>query len=169
MTACKGTLNVNIVGKNEGSISVGKGTVILNAKPDSKGKVQAFSEMGIVSGRPILNHVQQTKNHSRYYQPFKQNSTLTQFGIERLLNPLLRIGTVLNHSQSNNDYDQTRGKFHFTTVNAYLKAEIDGGWFTTFDYGIGRSKNHIQLDDKRSDFHRNLHSFGVNFGKKWQW
>ncbi|OOH90773.1 hypothetical protein BMT54_03845 [Pasteurellaceae bacterium 15-036681] len=50
----EGTLNVTGTGVNKGSISVGDGTVILNQQADSTGNKQAFSEVGIVSGRPTV-------------------------------------------------------------------------------------------------------------------
>ncbi|MDK4685433.1 S6 family peptidase [Kingella negevensis] len=49
-----GTLNVSGEGGNSGSISVGDGTVILNQRADVSGSKQAFSELGIVSGRPTV-------------------------------------------------------------------------------------------------------------------
>lgn len=47
----KGTLHVQAKGENQGSISVGDGKVILDQQADDKGKKQAFSEIGLVSGR----------------------------------------------------------------------------------------------------------------------
>lgn len=47
----KGTLHVQAKGKNQGSISVGDGKVILDQREDNQGKKQAFSEIGLVSGR----------------------------------------------------------------------------------------------------------------------
>ncbi|HHF4956963.1 TPA: adhesion and penetration autotransporter Hap [Haemophilus influenzae] len=47
----KGTLHVQGKGENKGSISVGDGTVILDQQADEQGKKQAFSEIGLVSGR----------------------------------------------------------------------------------------------------------------------
>ncbi|VTP72358.1 adhesion and penetration autotransporter Hap [Haemophilus influenzae] len=46
-----GTLFVNGTGKNLGSISVGDGKVILEQQADDQGNKQAFSEIGLVSGR----------------------------------------------------------------------------------------------------------------------
>lgn len=50
----KGTLEINGTGVNQGQLKVGDGTVILNQKADSNQKVQAFSQVGIVSGRGTL-------------------------------------------------------------------------------------------------------------------
>ncbi|HHF6596842.1 TPA: adhesion and penetration autotransporter Hap [Haemophilus influenzae] len=47
----KGTLHVKAKGENKGSISVGDGKVILDQQADDQGKKQAFSEIGLVSGR----------------------------------------------------------------------------------------------------------------------
>lgn len=47
----KGTLHVQAKGENQGSISVGDGKVILEQQSDNQGKKQAFSEIGLVSGR----------------------------------------------------------------------------------------------------------------------
>ncbi|ENE8569103.1 autotransporter outer membrane beta-barrel domain-containing protein, partial [Salmonella enterica] len=49
-----GTLRINASGVNEGKLSVGDGTVILDQRPDSAGHIQAFSVVSIVSGRPTL-------------------------------------------------------------------------------------------------------------------
>jgi S6 family igA-specific metalloendopeptidase len=67
-----GTLHVNGTGKNDGKISVGDGTVILNQKADENGNKQAFKEVGIVSGRPtvILNDAEQV-NPDRIYFGFR--------------------------------------------------------------------------------------------------
>lgn len=47
----KGTLHVKAKGENKGSISVGDGKVILDQQANDQGKKQAFSEIGLVSGR----------------------------------------------------------------------------------------------------------------------
>ena len=47
----KGTLVVGGTGINQGDISVGDGTVVLNQKADNKNQKQAFNSVGIVSGR----------------------------------------------------------------------------------------------------------------------
>lgn len=47
----KGTLHVKAKGINKGSISVGDGKVILEQQADDQNKKQAFSEIGLVSGR----------------------------------------------------------------------------------------------------------------------
>lgn len=65
-------MHVNGTGKNDGKISVGDGTVILNQKADENGNKQAFKEVGIVSGRPtvILNDAEQV-NPDRIYFGFR--------------------------------------------------------------------------------------------------
>ncbi|MFC0820010.1 S6 family peptidase [Moraxella marmotae] len=50
----QGRLNINGTGANQGSISVGDGTVFLNQNADASGRKQAFGEVGIVSGRPTV-------------------------------------------------------------------------------------------------------------------
>lgn len=47
----KGTLHVQAKGENQGSISVGDGKVILDQQADENNKKQAFSEIGLISGR----------------------------------------------------------------------------------------------------------------------
>lgn len=49
-----GTLKISDTGINQGSLSVGDGTVILAQRPDSDGQFQAFQTASIVSGRPTL-------------------------------------------------------------------------------------------------------------------
>ncbi|QLB43610.1 S6 family peptidase [Mannheimia pernigra] len=65
----KGTLLVNGKGKNLGSISVGDGTLILDQQADENGEKSAFSEVGIVSGRPtvILNSANQVNPNNIYF------------------------------------------------------------------------------------------------------
>ena len=50
----QGTLLVNGKGENLGDISVGDGVVVLNQQADEQGKIQAFNQLGIVSGRPTV-------------------------------------------------------------------------------------------------------------------
>ncbi|EKC2495813.1 autotransporter outer membrane beta-barrel domain-containing protein, partial [Salmonella enterica] len=49
-----GMLKINGSGINEGGLKAGDGTVILSQKPDNNGRVQAFSSVNIVSGRPTI-------------------------------------------------------------------------------------------------------------------
>ncbi len=49
-----GTLYIQGTGINPGSLNVGDGQVILDQQPDSQGKIQAFSEVTLLSGRPTL-------------------------------------------------------------------------------------------------------------------
>ncbi|HGG9807409.1 TPA: IgA-specific serine endopeptidase autotransporter [Neisseria meningitidis] len=65
----KGTLEVNGTGVNQGELKVGDGTVILNKKADSNQKVQAFSQVGIVSGRGtlVLNSPDQINPNNLYF------------------------------------------------------------------------------------------------------
>ncbi|WP_118834082.1 IgA-specific serine endopeptidase autotransporter [Neisseria meningitidis] len=65
----KGTLEINGTGVNQGQLKVGDGTVILNQKADSNQKVQAFSQVGIVSGRGtlILNSSNQINPDNLYF------------------------------------------------------------------------------------------------------
>ncbi|STM08416.1 peptidase S6, IgA endopeptidase from phage origin [Escherichia coli] len=41
-------------GENPGTLNTGDGTVILAQKADAAGRVRAFSEVRIVSGRPVV-------------------------------------------------------------------------------------------------------------------
>ncbi len=50
----EGTLHINAIGKNLGSLNVGEGTVILDQQADSSGNKQAFSSVTLVSGRPTV-------------------------------------------------------------------------------------------------------------------
>lgn len=50
----KGTLVVAGSGENPGTLNTGDGTVILAQKADAAGRVRAFSEVRIVSGRPVV-------------------------------------------------------------------------------------------------------------------
>ena len=49
-----GTLHINAMGANPGSLNAGEGTVILDQQADSSGKKQAFSSVTLVSGRPTV-------------------------------------------------------------------------------------------------------------------
>lgn len=65
----KGTLIVEGKGENKGLLKVGDGTVILKQKADANNKVQAFSQVGIVSGRStlVLNDDKQVDPNSIYF------------------------------------------------------------------------------------------------------
>ncbi|RRD91280.1 S6 family peptidase [Conchiformibius steedae] len=65
----EGVLRVNGQGKNQGSISVGDGTVILAQRADANGEKQAFSSMGIVSGRAtvVLESADQVNPDNIYF------------------------------------------------------------------------------------------------------
>ncbi|HEY9924086.1 TPA: IgA-specific serine endopeptidase autotransporter [Neisseria meningitidis] len=65
----KGTLEVNGTGVNQGELKVGDGTVILNQQADADKKVQAFSQVGIVSGRGtlVLNSSNQINPDNLYF------------------------------------------------------------------------------------------------------
>lgn len=68
----KGTLHVKAKGENKGSISVGDGKVILEQQADDQGNKQAFSEIGLVSGRGTvqLNDDKQF-NTDKFYFGFR--------------------------------------------------------------------------------------------------
>lgn len=65
----KGTLEINGTGVNQGELKVGDGTVILNQQADADKKVQAFSQVGIVSGRGtlVLNSSNQINPDNLYF------------------------------------------------------------------------------------------------------
>ncbi|HFA6999649.1 TPA: autotransporter domain-containing protein [Neisseria gonorrhoeae] len=65
----KGALEINGTGVNQGQLKVGDGTVILNQKADADKKVQAFSQVGIVSGRGtlVLNSSNQINPDNLYF------------------------------------------------------------------------------------------------------
>ena len=65
----KGTLVVEGKGENKGLLKVGDGIVILKQQADTNNKVQAFAQLGIVSGRPtvILTDDKQVKPDSIYF------------------------------------------------------------------------------------------------------
>ncbi|CKK00328.1 IgA-specific serine endopeptidase [Neisseria meningitidis] len=65
----KGTLEINGTGVNQGQLKGGDGTVILNQQADADKKVQAFSQVGIVSGRGtlVLNSPDQINPNNLYF------------------------------------------------------------------------------------------------------
>ena len=64
-----GTLHINAVGTNPGSLNVGEGTVILDQQADASGNKQAFSSVTLVSGRPtvILNDENQVATDQIFF------------------------------------------------------------------------------------------------------
>ncbi|HHO0707198.1 TPA: IgA-specific serine endopeptidase autotransporter, partial [Neisseria meningitidis] len=60
---------INGTGVNQGQLKVGDGTVILNQQADADKKVQAFSQVGIVSGRGtlVLNSSNQINPDNLYF------------------------------------------------------------------------------------------------------
>ncbi|WP_118781931.1 S6 family peptidase [Haemophilus haemolyticus] len=65
----KGTLVVEGKGENKGLLKVGDGIVILKQQADTNNKVQAFAQLGIVSGRPtvVLTDEKQVDPSSIYF------------------------------------------------------------------------------------------------------
>ncbi|HHE8900989.1 TPA: S6 family peptidase, partial [Haemophilus influenzae] len=65
----KGTLIVEGKGENQGLLKVGDGTVILKQQADANNKVQAFAQVGIVSGRStvVLTDDKQVKPDLIYF------------------------------------------------------------------------------------------------------
>ncbi len=64
-----GTLHINAVGKNPGSLNTGEGTVILDQQADASGNKQAFSSITLVSGRPtvVLNDENQVATDQIFF------------------------------------------------------------------------------------------------------
>ncbi|WP_034293612.1 S6 family peptidase, partial [Alysiella crassa] len=64
-----GSLNVTGTGVNHGSISVGDGRVLLNQHADANDNTQAFSELGLTSGRGtvVLGNNKQINPNSIYF------------------------------------------------------------------------------------------------------
>ncbi|WP_143813152.1 S6 family peptidase [Pantoea vagans] len=64
-----GTLHINAIGTNPGSLNVGEGTVILDQQADASGNKQAFSSVTLVSGRPtvVLNDESQVATDQIYF------------------------------------------------------------------------------------------------------
>jgi serine protease autotransporter len=64
-----GTLHINAIGTNPGSLNVGEGTVILDQQADASGNKQAFSSVTLVSGRPtvVLNDESQVATDQIFF------------------------------------------------------------------------------------------------------
>ncbi|KAA5927426.1 autotransporter outer membrane beta-barrel domain-containing protein [Pantoea sp. VH_4] len=64
-----GTLHINAVGRNPGSLNIGEGTAILDQQADASGNKQAFSSVTLVSGRPtvVLNDESQVATDQIFF------------------------------------------------------------------------------------------------------
>ncbi|MEE6783049.1 S6 family peptidase [Escherichia coli B9:H18] len=139
----EGTLNISATGVNPGGLNVGDGTVILSQKPDDEGKVQAFSSVSIVSGRPtvVLSDAKQVVPDNIHWgyrggtldlngnsltfhklNAFDDGAVITSNGDKATLNLSLSSGDIIYHGniQNNIDVKNTAGK----KSDAFV---IDGG------------------------------------------
>nr|WP_262390932.1 S6 family peptidase [Pantoea alfalfae] len=98
-----GTLHINAVGTNPGSLNVGEGTVILDQQADSSGNKQAFSSVTLVSGRPtvVLNDESQVATDQIYFGyrggQLDLNGNTLSF---RKINHTDSGATLVNHSDN---------------------------------------------------------------------
>jgi len=99
----KGTLRVNAIGINPGSLNTGDGTVVLDQQPDGAGNKQAFSSVTLVSGRPtvVLGDANQVSPDAIFFGyrggSLDLNGTSLSF---REINHTDDGATLINHSLS---------------------------------------------------------------------
>ncbi|MGJ0482738.1 S6 family peptidase [Pantoea agglomerans] len=99
-----GTLHINAIGTNPGSLNVGEGTVILDQQADASGNKQAFSSVTLVSGRPtvVLNDESQVATDQIFFGyrggRLDLNGNALSF---KKINHTDSGATVVNHSDKN--------------------------------------------------------------------
>lgn len=124
----KGTLVVEGKGKNEGLLKVGDGTVILKQKADANNKVQAFSQVGIVSGRStlVLNDDKQVDPNSIYFGfrggRLDLNGNSLTFDHIRNIDDGAR---VVNHNMTNTSNITITGESLITNPNTITSYNIE--------------------------------------------
>ncbi|OOH90774.1 hypothetical protein BMT54_03850 [Pasteurellaceae bacterium 15-036681] len=111
---------------------------------------------------------QQSQHQSDYFRQFKQNTNLTQIGVEKALNSNFRLGFSLANSRSDNEFsDKATAKNNLVMASLYLKGQTEQGWFATLDASFANAKTTLNVEGKQAKFKRNLTAFGLNLGKDW--
>ncbi|GAA0470692.1 S6 family peptidase [Tatumella punctata] len=171
-----GTLWVHGQGANPGALNTGDGVVILDQQPDSNGKIQAFSAVTLVSGRPtvVLNSADQVSSdniqfgyrggnldlngQSLAFSEIKHNDN----GARLLNNNALQASEVTLYGA---DYQfsgslgspQASGKLNLTSLS---DGRLSGGASLA---ELAVSSGHLQLAGQQE-----LHAGNVLYSDDWQ-
>ncbi len=112
---------------------------------------------------------QRTQYGSDNYRDYRQNSTLTQLGIEGELTRAIHLGAILSNTNVNNEFDQAHGDSKLKMATIYAKAQSENGWIATLEASYGKSKNSLNVGGLESKFNRNINVFGINLAKRWEY
>lgn len=162
-----GTLLVNGIGENLGSISVGNGTVILDQKADDDGNKQAFKEVGIVSGRGIvkLNSADQVDPNNIYFG--FRGGRLDLNGSDLTFTRIQNVdegAMLVNHNTNKESNITITGSNTINDKESDLTNKRDiafNGWFGDKDDSRNIGRLNIHYSPSNSDNHL-LFSGGAN-------
>ncbi|HFB9153981.1 TPA: adhesion and penetration autotransporter App [Neisseria gonorrhoeae] len=155
----KGTLLVQAKGENQGSVSVGDGKVILDQQADDQGKKQAFSEIGLVSGRGTVQ-----LNADNQFNPYKlyfgfRGGRLDLNGHSLSFHRIQNTdegAMIVNHNQDKESTVTITGNKDITTTgnnnNLDSKKEIAyNGWFGEKDATKTNGRLNLNYQPEEAD------------------
>ncbi|HHA3985596.1 TPA: adhesion and penetration autotransporter App [Neisseria gonorrhoeae] len=155
----KGTLLVQAKGENQGSVSVGDGKVILDQQADDQGKKQAFSEIGLVSGRGTVQlNTDNQFNPDKLYFGFR-GGRLDLNGHSLSFHRIQNTdegAMIVNHNQDKESTVTITGNKDITTTgnnnNLDSKKEIAyNGWFGEKDATKTNGRLNLNYQPEEAD------------------
>lgn len=155
----KGTLLVQAKGENQGSVSVGDGKVILDQQADDQGKKQAFSEIGLVSGRGTVQlNADNQFNPDKLYFGFR-GGRLDLNGHSLSFHRIQNTdegAMIVNHNQDKESTVTITGNKDITTTgnnnNLDSKKEIAyNGWFGEKDANKTNGRLNLNYQPEEAD------------------
>lgn len=155
----KGTLLVQAKGENQGSVSVGDGKVILDQQADDQGKKQAFSEIGLVSGRGTVQlNADNQFNPDKLYFGFR-GERLDLNGHSLSFHRIQNTdegAMIVNHNQDKESTVTITGNKDITTTgnnnNLDSKKEIAyNGWFGEKDATKTNGRLNLNYQPEEAD------------------
>lgn len=155
----KGTLLVQAKGENQGSVSVGDGKVILDQQADDQGKKQAFSEIGLVSGRGTVQlNADNQFNPDKLYFGFR-GGRLDLNGHSLSFHRIQNTdegAMIVNHNQDKESTVTITGNKDITTTgnnnNLDSKKEIAyNGWFGEKDATKTNGRLNLNYQPEEAD------------------
>lgn len=107
--------------------------------------------------------------HSDQFRSYGQHSRLTQIGVEGQANDGLRMGAVLSHSNSQNQFDDSFvGKSRLHMLSTYAKVALPNEFTLGIEASYGQAKNKLSQGDIQTSFKRHIYQTGVTLAKMWQ-
>lgn len=107
---------------------------------------------------------QKTEHKSDLYRPYKQQTNLTQLGIQMPIDNGLMFGVALSKNHANAEFNEgVNGKSNLLMASLYGKWQSQQGTFISLDGSYGKAKNQLYLFGE-NHFTRRISSIGANIG-----